>query len=209
MTGPIKPNLKIISPGIRLYTEDPQQVIKRQTRRSFLIIIIVLILTAALLLVATDRIKKMAITLEENQNLLKTNLEKNASKVLNSELVNNWREIAPHETKIINALPEASDLLGYQSVLEQTAQASGVEISVSFASLQVKSANLPGGANQTKTASLDHNVEAKGSLINILNFLESLENLPYFIQVNSFNLTSSQGSDQASSATLALKIYTQ
>ena len=208
MTRPIKPNLKIVSPGIRLYTEDPQQVIKRQTRRSLLIIIIILILTAALLFVATDKIKKMAIILEQNQNLLKTNLEKNASEVLNTELANNWRQISSYETEIINALPEANDLLGYQNALEQAAQAAGVETSVSFASSQAKAANLPGVA-QTKTASLDHNVEAKGSLINILTFLEKLENLPYFVQVNSFNITSSQGVDQASSATLALKIYTQ
>jgi len=208
MARPIKPNLKIVSPGIRLYTEDPQQVIKRQTRRSLLIIIIILILTAALLFVATDKIKKMAIILEQNQNLLKTNLEKNASEVLNTELANNWRQISSYETGIINALPEANDLLGYQNVLEQAAQAAAVEISVSFTSSQAKAANLPGVA-QTKTASLDHNVEAKGSLINILTFLEKLENLPYFVQVNSFNITSSQGVDQTSSATLALKIYTK
>jgi len=208
MARPIKPNLKIVSPGIRLYTEDPQQVIKRQTRRSLLIIIIILILTAALLFVATDKIKKMAIILEQNQNLLKTNLEKNASEVLNTELANNWRQISLYETEIINALPEANDLLGYQNVLEQAAQAAAVEISVSFTSSQAKAANLPGVA-QTKTASLDHNVEAKGSLINILTFLEKLENLPYFVQVNSFNITSSQGVDQTSSATLALKIYTK
>lgn len=201
MAKPAKINPNIISPGIRLYVEDPKQTIRRQIRRSFWIISLVLLLTAGLVFLAIQEIGKSAKNLAQKQNELQTILSKNASTVLDQNLKNTWEEIAPYESKIKQALPDATNLLTYQGALEQVAQTVGVQISVSFTPTQTKTA--------TKTTSIDHTVELKGNLGNFISFLEKLENLPYFVQVQNFNLTSPQGLDKDSSATLSLKVYTE
>jgi len=198
MAEPAKINPNIVSQGIRLYVEDPKFRIRRQIRRSFLIISLSLLLTAGLLFFAIQEIGKSAKTLTQKQNELQTIFAKNAGNVSDQNLKNTWEQIAPYESKIQQALPESTNLLPYQGALEQAAQKAGVQISVSFTPTQTK----------TATKTIDHTVELKGNLGNFTSFLEKLENLPYFVQVNSFNVTSSQGLDKESSATLSLKVYT-
>lgn len=201
------PNLIAVSERLRLYTEDPQLMIKRQIRKSFLIIIFTLVITAGLIFYLTFRLNQQASTLGTKQNQLMTAIKNNT---LNANLKNNWEEVAPFEAKIKAALPSSDNLLDYQKALEQAAQAAGVQISVNFAPGQAStSSNLPGAAGSAVNKTMEHTVELKGNLVSFALFLKNLENLPYFVEVSNFNLASQTGLDKDSSATITLKVYTK
>jgi Tfp pilus assembly protein PilO len=202
------PNLIVVSERLRLYTEDPQLMIKRQIRKSFLIIILTLVITAGLIFYLTSRLNQQASILESRQNQLMTAIKNNT---FNTHLQDNWQEVAPFETKIKAALPSADNLLDYQQALEQAAQAAGVQISVNFAPTQASTvSNLPGATRAAVAPkSMEHTVELKGSLSSCTLFLKNLENLPYFVEVSNFNLASQQGLAKDTTATLTLKVYTQ
>ncbi len=197
----VKPNLIPVTERLRLYTEDPQLRITRQIRKSFLIIIFTLVIAAGLILYISLRLSQKASALGTKQNQLMTAIKNNT---LDANLKNNWEEVAPFEAKIKAGLPSSDNLLEYQNALEQAAQAAGVQISVNFNATQAT------GANKTSAASsIEHTVELKGTLTSFALFLKNLENLPYFVQVNNFNLASQQGLDKDSVATITLKVYTK
>lgn len=203
MAEQTKNNVSFAYPGIRLYMEDPKVVIRRQIRRSFWIILFGIILGGLLLFWATLNIQKTAQGLSEKQAQI-------YSKIQGGQDINlqaNWQEVSPYAEEIKNALPDQNNLLGYQGVLEQAATAAGVQISISFTTQKAPS-NLP-AQGEKKTQSLDHGIEVKGTVAGIYQFMENLENLPYFVQASSFNINSPQGQDKDSQASLSLKIYTK
>ncbi len=202
------PNLIPVSERLRLYTEDPRLRIQRKIKKSFLIIIFSLIIAGALIFYLILRLNQEASTLQDKQNQLVNTIN---SKNLNTNLTQDYETIAPFSEKIKAALPLSDNLLAYQNALEQLAQGAGVQISVNFASSQATTQNQPGvtGAVNNALKTVEHTVELKGNLTNFAIFVKNLENLPYFVQVSSFNLASQTGLNQDSTATITLKVYTQ
>ncbi|MBM2820703.1 MAG: hypothetical protein HW405_463 [Candidatus Berkelbacteria bacterium] len=201
-------NYQMTSAGIRLYVEDPRSVIKRQVKRSFWVILITAVITAGALFLAIKTIKDRSTALNQKQNLLVSSLQ---SSNIDINLQANWDQIAPYRDKINNALPDPTNMLDYQGALEQVAQTSGVQISVTFASGQSKApSNIPGQTKKaTANASLDHTVAVKGTFSNIISFMENLENMPYFVQVNTYTISTPQRGNNDASANLSLKVYTK
>lgn len=182
------------TPGIRMYIEDPKVVIRRQIKRSLILIMAALILAAILIFLSVISIKKEAEAVSAKQNLIFTNVQNSTT---NTSFDKNWQSISPYQAKIKDALPSSTDLLAYQGALELAAIASGVEISVSFSS------------SQKALTGVDHKVDIKGKMANFIQFIGKIENLPYYVQINNFNLNSSEGLDQDSQGTLNLKVYTK
>lgn len=185
-------NLNLNFPGIRLYVEDPQAAIRRQIKRTAYVAIAVLIIGSIFLLWAASSIKKDAESLSSKEKLINSSLAEQGTQ----PTTETYQTILPYADQINNALPQPTDLLGYQSKLEEAAKAAGVQISIIFST------------QASKTASVDHNVEVKGKPENIIQFINTLENLPYFVQLANFKISSPQGQGQDSSATLSLKIFT-
>jgi len=193
------------SPGIKVYLEDPKIAVQRRIKRSVIIIVIAAIITGLVIFLMVLKIKDVSKQMSEKQNLIYLSLQ---NSVISAETQNNWQEIAPYSAEIKRALPPATDLLTYQGTLEQAAVSAGVQISVNFAALPKAAENSP--ANQKKTLSgVDHTIEVKGNLANINQFIENLENIPYYVLINSFNITSQQGINKEASANMNLKVYTK
>lgn len=197
-------NQILVSERLRLYTEDPRLMIQKQTRKSFLIIIFTLIIAGGLVFYLILQINKLASNLGNKQNQLASDIN---TKSLNVNQAQTYEQVEPFAAKVQAALPSPDNLLDYQNALEQAAIASGVQISVNFAAQGV-------AANQGATAgaapkSIDHTVELKGNLNNFAIFISALENLPYFVKVNNFNLASQTNLGQDSTATISLKVFVQ
>lgn len=197
-------NQILVSERLRLYTEDPRLMIQKQTRKSFLIIIFTLIIAGGLVFYLILQINKLASNLENKQNQLASDIN---TKSLNVNQAQTYEQVAPFAAKIQAALPSPDNLLDYQNALEQAAIASGVQISVNFAALGA-AANQPAAVGAAPK-SIDHTVELKGNLNNFAIFISALENLPYFVKVNNFNLASQTNLGQDSTATISLKVFVQ
>lgn len=199
-------NLGANFPGIRLYTEDPKRAVQRQIRKTMMIAATTIILGAILLILAVSMVTKTGQDLAAKGKLVNDSLQ---DQVIDANLEKNYEEIAPHLDQINNALPAATDLLGYQGALEEAAKNTGVQISVTFSAQEQKApANLPGAAGSQNYSSVDHSVEIKGKIANIIQFIHALENLPYFVQLSTFKITTLQGQDQDSAGALSLKVFT-
>lgn len=199
-------NLGTNFPGIRLYTEDPKLAIRRQIRKTLMIGLAAIVLGAILLFWAVSMVKKTGQDLAAKGELINSSLQ---DQVIDANLEKNYEEISPHLEQIKNALPTATDLLGYQGALEEAAQNAGVQISVTFSAGQQKApANLPGATGSQNYSSVDHSLEIKGKMANIIQFIQALENLPYFVQLSTFKITTLQGQDQDSAGSLSLKVFT-
>lgn len=188
----VEKNINLNFPGIRLYVEDPQAAIRRQIKRTVYVALAVIILGSIFLFWAVKAIKKDAESLASKEKLINSSLAEQGIQ----PTTETYETVLPYADQINNALPSATDLLGYQGKLEEAAKAAGVQISIIFSS------------QASKTASVDHNVEVKGQPENIIQFIKNLENLPYFVQLANFKISSPQGQGQDSSATLSLKIFT-
>lgn len=190
----ISPNLNI--PGIRLYVEDPKQAIRRQIRRSIIVIFASFLILGLALAIAVLKIKASSAALVLSHQLLASSTQGELAPAAAAD----WEEIAHNVDKIKAALPAPTDLFGYQGALEQAAQDAGVQISVSFAN---KGANPSG-----QQASVEHAVDVKGKIANINQFILNIENLPYYVQITSFKISTSQGQVLDSSANLTLQVIT-
>ncbi len=195
--------------GIRLYIEDPQKAIKKQIKKSLIIIVGVLVAAGILIFFAASSIRKLAPKLAETENQIYLNL--NSGK-LDLNLKQNWQSISPYKDKINQALPSTTDLLAYQSALESVAQESGVKVSISFSALP-KPINQSAGQ---KYQTVDHSLEVTGTKTAFNQFVEKIENLPYFVEISSFNVTSISSAsaspiqaEEEMRATLSLKVYTK
>lgn len=199
-------NLGTDFPGIRLYTEDPKVAIRRQIRKTIMIAITAIVIGLILLIFAQNIIKKNGQDLESKGKLINSSLQNQA---IDASSEKNYEEIAPYLDQIKEALPQATNLLDYQGALEETAKNAGVQISVTFSTQQQKApANLPGTTGSQNYSSVDHTVEIKGKIANIIQFIKSIENLPYFVQLSTFKIATSQGKDLDSTGSLALKVFT-
>ena len=181
-------------PGIRLYTEDPKRAVQRQIRKTIMVGLTTIVIGAILIFWLQTIIKKTGQDLASKGQLINSSLQ---NQVIDARLEKNYEEIAPHLDQIKDALPPATDLLSYQGELEEAAKNTGVQISVTFS------------ASEQKAPAVDHSVEVKGKIANIIQFIQALENLPYFVQLSTFKISSLQGKDQDSTGTLALKIFTE
>lgn len=193
--------------GIRLYIEDPQTVINKQIKKSLIIIIGVLVVAGLLIFGATISIKRQAQKLAETENQIYLSLNSNE---LDLDLLQNWESISPYTDKINQALPPSTNLLAYQSALESAAQAAGVKVSISFSVLP-KPINPSAGQ---KYQTIEHSLELVGNQTSFNQFLEKIENLPYYVEISSFNQSSTASSSEQAAgeelkATLSLKVYTK
>jgi len=192
-------------PGIRLYIEDPKLAIKRQIKRTIYIALASLVIGGLILLWVVSSIKKSGAGLAAKEQTINNSLQEQGVEPASENL---YQEILPFIEQIKNALPSSTDLLSYQGRLEEAAKSAGVQISVLFSSQEKAPTNLPGSNSAPKTSSVVHQVEVKGSPENIIQFIQNLENLPYYVQVSSFKISTPQGEDKDSSGTLSLKVFT-
>ena len=201
-------NLNLNTPGIRLFVEDPKMAIRRQIKKSVWVISVMVIFTLVVILVIQMEIKKNTQELSQEQNLLSANLaQQSVSDVFQKQAA----EILPYKEQIINALPDADNLLAYQTTLEQIAQTSGVQVSISFPQQVVAKppANIPGQSQTNKTATcLNLTVEIKGPITGINQFILEIEKMAYFVQIYSLNISSTGGAEKDSSASVTLKLFT-
>jgi len=180
-------------PGLRLYTEDPQTAIRRQIRKTIYIVIIVLVMSAALLFWTIGAIKKEENNLVSKEEAIQLGQKKQA---IEPAAEKNFQEILPFVGQINRALPSSTDLLDYQSALEEMAKKDEVQIAVNF------SAAAAGGA-------VEHTLDVKGQIPNIIQFVEDLENMPFFVKIVSFKINSSAQTNQESTLTAVLQIFTK
>lgn len=206
-----KPQTKIslaVSRRLRLYLEDPEVMISREIRHSAIIVLVVIIINILVMFFLVTKIKQEAAALGQKESLIYLTTQRNQ---LNADLEKNWPEISPIVPKIKNALPDPTDLLNYQASLEQAAEQVGVEISVAFsAPTNNNPSNLPDSSSKSQQsyAGVGHQVKITGSLAGISQFLANLEKLPYYVQINNFNLKSEENIQKQATAELSLKIYT-
>lgn len=201
-------------PGIRLYVEDPKLAIKRQIKRTLHVVIMVIVIGGLLLFWAIFRVKRDSSNLSDKEKMINSSLEEQGIEPASAKL---YQEILPFIEQIKNALPESTDLLSYQGKLEEAAKNAGVQISVLFSSQVKAPATKNYSSIDTSTGSVptlskvewvDHQIEVKGKLENIIQFIQSLENLPYYVQISSFKISTLQGQDKDSSASIRVKIFT-
>lgn len=197
-------NVKLNYPGIRLYFEDPKAVIKKQIRRTIYIFISALFIALILVFLASQIIKKESNNLAVKQKTINTSLQDQSIDPSSEKAL---EEIQPNIEKIKNALPDPTNLLGYQGALEDAAKAAGVQVSTVFSQTKATSSQA-GNANSKTSSGVDHQVEVKGPVANIIQFIQNLENLPYFVQINSFKISIPESQDKDASANLSLKVFT-
>lgn len=197
-------NLSNQYPGIRLYVEEPQVAIKRQIRRTIIIVISIIIIGSVLIFYFVSTIKKANGALSGKEKLIGAS---NQAQTLDPNVAENLHNLPSLDT-LKNALPSPSDLLGYQGALEEASKNAGVKIAVTFSSQQA-TGGASGGANKTTSfPSVTFSLVLDGEISNIISFIHSIENMPYFVQIVNLKISSSQAQDKTSSATLSLKIFT-
>ena len=198
-------NLSNQYPGIRLYVEDPQVAIKRQIRRTIIIVISIIVIGSGIVFYEVSSIKKANTALLGKEKLVGASTQ---AQTLDQNVAEKLQSLPSLDT-LQNALPSSSDLLGYQGALEQAAKAAGVKIAVTFSGQQASEGTSTGtNSSKTKFPSVAFSVVADGGISDIISFIHSIENMPYFVQIVNLKISSSQTQDQASSATLSLKIFT-
>lgn len=91
------------------------------------------------------------------------------------------KKIAEEErVKISKLLPPPDKLINFSGKINDQAKINNVEIDFSFGQENKSTENQPG--------SIIFSITAKAELSNLLNFINSLEKLPRFISLNSFNI---------------------
>lgn len=101
-------------------------------------------------------------------------------------LKEDFQKVSPHIEKVENLFPSSENLLPFINSMENLAVSAGVQQSFRFesAGLQpVPSLNLN---------KITFNVIINGNMSQFLNYLQKLEKIPYFAQIDSINLTTSQ-----------------
>lgn len=195
-------------PGIRLFIEDPQVAVKRQIRKSIWIISIMIVLTLSAILILQIKIKENTKELTQKQNTLASSLSsQNISGISESQL----KEILPYKDLVTKALPMQTNLLDYQSALEKIAQNTGVLASISIPQSSTKKPTNVTSSNPDNINSngLTHTIEIKGPIAGINQFISEIENMAYFVQIDSLSINSAGGTEKESNANLTLKVFTQ
>lgn len=185
------------SPGIKLYIEEPEAAIKHEIRRSLWIISVVLVITGLLIAVSCYKIKQMASALTVKQNTI---YAASHASVVDPELFNNWEEIKPVLAKMNQALPNQDNLLAYQSLLEKAGADAGLQIAVNF-----NNSSAPTTSKISGVGAIEHQVQAKGEMNSILQFLTNVEKMPYYVELVKFTI--SNGTKETA-ANLSFRLYT-
>lgn len=192
MTSEIR--IYMTNKGIKQFSDDPEVVIKKAARRTVLLVILFLLIAFGGIFFVVKKTRVITQDLQNKQNLIYLT---NRQIQLATEILRQWKEIEPNVDKINNALPPSNDLLGYLGELEKIATATGVSQNIKLQT----STSSPGKITKGKGESVDHTIEIKGSLDQIINYLALLEKAPYFTEVTNYNITDG-------AATLGMKVYT-
>ena len=189
---------------IKPIIEEPEVVIKKAIRKTVLLVVLFLLITTGGIFFVIKKTKAMSQNLQNKQNLIYL---ANRQIQFATEIMRQWKVIEPNVTKIDNALPPSNDLLGYLGGLEKIATEAGVsqnvklQTSTASGTSKTTPVNLPGQVAKGKGGSVEHTIEIKGSLEQVVQYLILLEKAPYFTKVTSFNITNT-------GATLGMKVYT-
>jgi len=194
---------------IKPLMDTPEQVLKKAIHKTAILVVIFLLATGGLIFYAIQNTSRLVRELQKKQNLI---FLANQQTEMSTELLREWKEIAPNIDKINKSLPSSKDLLGYLGTLEEISLASGVIEDVKLqtsAANQNAPVNLP-GSTTGKGGSVDYTIELKGNLGQFVNYTRALEKAPYFTKITDFNITgsSSTGLNQDASATFGAKVYT-
>lgn len=194
---------------IKPLMETPEQVLKKAIRKTAILIVVFLLATGGLIFYAIQNTSRLARELQKKQNLI---FLANQQTQMSTELLREWKEIAPNIDKINKSLPSSNDLLGYLGTLQAIASGNGVTADVKLqtsAANQNAPVNLP-GSTAGKGGSVDYTIELKGNLGQFTSFARALAKAPYFTKITDFNITgsSSAGLNQDATATFGAKVYT-
>lgn len=197
--------------GMRPMIESPDLAIKKAVRISILFSLVAILITAGLIYFAYMKILKLSADSQVKQNLIFQASRKNQA---NAELVRIWQEVGPKYDQINNTLPASNDLLGYTGELEKIAALTGVIQNVQLQMPKATVSNLPTDksdqvATSTKKGSfVDYSIELKGNFDQFINYINELENAPFFTQISNFNFSLSQNINQEASVNIGAKVYT-
>lgn len=101
-------------------------------------------------------------------------------------LKEDFQKIAPHYDSVIGVFPLSENILPFISAIENFAASVGVQQSFKF---EGQSFQPTAGSGLNK---VPFNIIIGGNMNQFLNYLSGLEKMPYFIQIDSLNLTTAQ-----------------
>jgi len=180
--------------------------LKPQTKNiliSGLAAIIVAIISFSACAWLTGQIKKITTSMESQQQL--HFLLSNQQSVI-STLQKDFSKIPPgFESKIEASLPPVSNILPMIDSLESLAKKNLLIATTNFSTPDLTTPILAGAYNLVPI-NFNTSLE-KVSLNMLINYLNDLKRLPYFIEITSINVNSAAGWNNESSITLSGKIY--
>lgn len=190
---------------------DQKTAIKKATHNLWIVSLVMLVITSGTIYFAYLNITKMASDIQNKQNLIYLASKKSQTNV---ELLNLWTKIGPKYEAINNTLPAANDLLGYTGILAKIATETGVSQKVQLQTPKTQTSNKANNStNKTNEvaengSSVDYTIELKGNYDQFINYINKLENAPYFTQITSLNINSSQNLASDATVSISAKLYT-
>lgn len=153
----------------------------KQIFRPVLIVAILIALSVAVSLYFASRISKISKTAAEKRETL---LLYQTSQEQFSVLREDFQAISPHWDKIIRIFPSSENVISFINIVENLASTTGVQQTFRFE-----------GANSQSVPELNlnkipFNVNIGGTQAQFLEYLRGIERLPYFVKIESINITS-------------------
>lgn len=116
-------------------------------------------------------------------------------------LKEDFQKISPYVEKVENLFPSSENLLPFINAMENLAVSAGVQQSFRFESAGLQ---LVPSLNLNK---ITFNVIINGNMGQFLNYLQKLEKIPYFTQIDSLSLTTSQNLESQGQMTVRGSLY--
>lgn len=105
-----------------------------------------------------------------------------------SSLVRDYQMLSPHLEAIRNLIPDRDRVINFNQKLSELAQSNQLEFNFVFQEEGM----------QPQAISVPFALTLRGTLSNFINFIEGLKTLPYFVDLDSFDLIGSPSQNTAS-----------
>lgn len=115
-------------------------------------------------------------------------------------LKNDYKKVADNIDYVNNLLPTEDQLIVFLSTIERIAKETENAETFHFAG------EINQGSNN-EPRNINFNIDLQGNINSFVAFLEKLKAIPYYVKINSFNITSGQGIAGKSQINLSGKIY--
>jgi len=134
----------------------------------------------------------------------KVSLEGQARGVAISQLQNQFQIIGDSQDKINNALLHTDNIVSFVNALKAIATKNSIQQSYSFSS------PTPYTSQEGQTFySVSFNISLAGDIDTFIQYLNDFNNLPYFTNISSINISSPSGVQHSSSMNMVATLYIQ